>query len=202
MGISTLSRQNEQAQAAQAFKTGCQPWITWLRVLRNGSVGLPNCVERCVPPAERSVQAMRHWFQTCQTSASGVGRMEENGGDRFHVENVEIQVRLAWDSGFMLGLRPDSFFQTGLQFVSTKSFVVRLKVLAFACCLLCAQWLGDSFSVAKTSRYLFDHQIYAHSALCQVAQEAFDVSFTLELRNVSLKHLPSPVPRLNNCQNI
>ena len=81
MGISTLSRQNEQAQAAQAFKTGCQPWITWLRVLRNGSVGLPNCVERCVPPAERSVQAMRHWFQTCQISASGVGRMEENGGE-------------------------------------------------------------------------------------------------------------------------
>ena len=93
-------------------------------------------------------------------------------------------------------------FRRACRFVSTKSFVVRLKVLAFACCLLCAQWLGDSFSVAKTSRYLFDHQIYAHSALCQVAQEAFDVSFTLELRNVSLKHLPSPVPRLNNCQNI
>ena len=32
--------------------------------------------------------------------------------------------------------------------------------------------------------------------LPNVAQEAFDVSFTLELRNVSLKHLPSPVPRL------
>lgn len=60
--------------------------------LTNGSVGLPNCVERCVPPAERSVQA------------------------------------------------------EGLGF-----------------CML---------PVVRT--------------------EAFDVSFTLELRNVSLKHLPSP----------
>eukprot|EP00438_Fugacium_kawagutii_P020721 Skav225277 [mRNA] locus=scaffold4099:178794:182719:+ [translate_table: standard] len=72
---------------------------------RNGSVGLPNCVERCVPPAERSIQ--------------GLPQTQDPLG------------------------------------------------VAFSCTPVTAE-----------------------------AKEAFDVSFTLELRNVSLKQLPSTVPEL------